>query len=1075
MRRLRHHRVLETIGVGVAAAALVVAPAVTLGSAAVAADAPAQVDLVFDFEDGTLQGWEPRATGEGSPTVDVVTTGAHSGQHAARVSDRVHQGQGVQLPVTDVLTPGAQYEYEAWLRFEADPGTLVLSARTDTDGTVAYSNVATFTGVTTEWTRVGGIFTMPEFGTAAELYLETQWDGGNAGNTSTFLLDDVTIATPQVTVEDLPPLRGEVPWPMGVAIDQRETLGDSRDLVTRHFNQITAENHMKPYAWYDADRNFRMDPQAKALLDTAVAEDLRVYGHVLVWHGQNPGQTDADPDTGTPANPGWMFLDDDGVQLTSSPEDQELLRQRMRQHIFSVAETIADAYGPFGSESNPLVAWDVVNEVVADGGENPDGMRRSAWFQILGEEFVDLAFRYADEAFNDEYAAAGSDRPVTLFINDYSTEAIGKQDRYFALVSRLLERGVPVDGVGHQFHVSLSTPVSALEAALTRFEALPVTQAVTELDVATGTPVTEARLIEQGYYYRDAFDLFRAKAASLFSVTVWGLFDGRSWVNDNGAPLLFDDRLQGKPAYYGAAGLELPGRIASGQSFGGQVALDDAAASAPEWEQLPLSPIGEDGVAGGLQTRWTADALTVLAQVPAGTDAVRVTVGTTTYAVPREGQGDLPAVWAAHGDGYRVVVQVPLTGAEEGDVLAFNVGVVQGEQITSWSGRAGSLALVEPLSYLEIPYAAADVPDVDGDVDEVWAGLEPVVTGKQVSGSGTATAEVRALWDTDTLFVLAEVTDPAVDSTATQPWEQDSVEIYLDLGNRKNGAYLPTDMQLRVGADNAVSFGNGPAEQADRVRTATAATGTGYVVEVAIDLMGLGGADTVHGVDFQVNDAAGGSRIGITNWADPTGQGYQSTARWGVARLVEGPVEPEGPRVTLGSQEVRAGEGVEVELAGFAPQTDVVLALDAGATARGGLGGVGAAAAPEGPVVLGTLTTDPGGSAVGTLTVPATTAPGVYLLVASVDGSPLADAALTVLAAAPGDGGTGGGDGGGGTGSAGGTGTGSTGAGGSLAVTGTGLGLGLLALLLAGTGTTLVVARRRGLTPATVRQTLLRR
>lgn len=857
---------------------------------------PAQVDLTFDFEDGTLQGWEPRATQEGAATVEVVGSGAHGGDHAARVADRVHQGQGIQLPVTDVLTPGAQYEYEAWLRFEEDPGTLVLSARTETDGASTYANIATLAGVTTEWTRVGGIFTMPAFGTAAELYLETQYDGGNAGNTSTFLLDDVSIATPQVEVEDLTPLRDTVPFPMGVAIDQRETLGSSRDLMTRHFSQVTAENHMKPYAWYDADRNFRMDPQAKAILDTAVAQDQRVYGHVLVWHGQNPGQTDADPDTGTPANPGWMFLDENGVQLTSSPQDQALLRERMRTHIFSVAETLADAYGPFGSDTNPLVAWDVVNEVVADGGENPDGMRRSAWFAILGEEFVDLAFRYADEAFNDEYAAPGTDRPVTLFINDYSTEAIGKQDRYFALVSRLLERGVPVDGVGHQFHVSLSTPVSALEAALTRFEALPVTQAVTELDVATGTPVTEARLIEQGYYYRDAFELFRDKADSLFSVTVWGLFDGRSWVNDNGAPLLFDDRLQAKPAYYGAAGLELPGRIASAESFGGELAVDAAALEAPEWDQLPLEPIGEDGAAGGLQTRWTADGLTVLAQVPAGTDALRVTVGTTTYEVPRTGEGDLPAVWAEHGDGLRVVLRAPLDGAAQGDVLAFNLGVVRGEQVTSWSGRAGSLALVEPLSYFEVPAAAAGVPEVDGVVDAAWDGVPAVTTGKQTSGTGTATAQVRTLWDADTLYVLAEVTDPSVDATATQPWERDSVEIYVDAGNSKNGAYLPTDMQLRVGADGEVTFGNGPADQGDRVRTATAATDDGYVVEVAVDLLERGGEGTFHGVDFQVNDATGGSRIGITNWADPTGQGYQSTARWGVARLVAAPTpEPEGP------------------------------------------------------------------------------------------------------------------------------------------------------------------------------------
>ena len=77
---------------------------------------------------------------------------------------------------------------------------------------------------------------------------------------------------------------------------------------------------------------------------------------------------------------------------------------------------------------------------------------------------------------------------MTLFINDYNSEQAGKQQRYHALVERLLARGVPVDGVGHQFHVSLSMPVSALEAALDAFEDTGLTQAVTELDVTTGTP-----------------------------------------------------------------------------------------------------------------------------------------------------------------------------------------------------------------------------------------------------------------------------------------------------------------------------------------------------------------------------------------------------------------------------------------------------------------------------------------------------------------------------------------------------------------------------------------------------------
>src|SRR5690606_36818309 len=200
--------------------------------------------------------------------------------------------------------------------------------------------------------------------------------------------------------------------------------------------------------------------------------------------------------------------------------DQQILRDRLRTHIFSIAEYLSDTYGLFGSDTNPLKAWDVVNEVVADGGDFADGLRRSAWYNILGEEFIDLAFQYADEAFNDRYAADGVTRPVKLFINDYNTELGGKRVRYRALVERLLARDVPLDGVGHQFHVNLSMPVVALEAALAAFEDLPVVQAVTEFDVPTRTPVTQAPMIDQGYYFRDAFNVFRSHYDDLFSVTM---------------------------------------------------------------------------------------------------------------------------------------------------------------------------------------------------------------------------------------------------------------------------------------------------------------------------------------------------------------------------------------------------------------------------------------------------------------------------------------------------------------------------------------------------------------------------
>ncbi|GAA1987997.1 endo-1,4-beta-xylanase [Isoptericola halotolerans] len=843
------------------------------------------VVLSTDFEDG-LDGWGPR-TGDGTaPTVEVTTADAASGAASAIVTDRDDQGDGIGRDVSGVLSGGVQYEISAQVRFAEGQETdsVWLSLASTAGGSTSYATLAQWTGVTDSgWTEVTATFQAP---TADEqlLYLETSYNGTN---TSDLLVDDIVLTVPDpAEIEDLAGIHTTLPFPAGVAIDSRETSGKAAELLTRHFDQITAENHMKPDAWYDDARTFRPHPQAVELMDFAAENGLDVYGHVLVWHSQTPD---------------WFFEDADGAPLTDSAADQEILRERMRTHIFDIAEWMAADYGEFGAD-NPVTAWDVVNEVVSDGGTD-DGLRRSEWYRILGEEFIDLSFRYADEAFNETYAAEGADRPVTLFINDYNTEQGGKQDRYLALVERLVEREVPIDGVGHQFHVSLAMPVAALEAAIVRFEHLPLVQAVTELDVTVGTPVTQANLIEQGYYFRDAFRVFREHADALFCATVWGLTDGRSWRADNGAPLVFDDAYQAKPAYHGIVDGDLPAQQRSAHVFAGSVELEGSAAASPQWDRLPLHPITASGQeVAGFQLRWAADHLTAYVSVTdasdEGSDAVTFDLDGGTAVVGRDGTvtGEGSAEVVETDAGYDVVAHLPLDGAAQGGTLGFDVQVSDGGTVAGWNtpGTLGSLTLIEELSFVEVAEAST-APVVDGDVDEVWADADVVTTERQVEGASGAVATVRTLWAEDTLYVLAEVTDPVVDVSASDPWVQDSVEIFLDTGNTKNGSYEADDTQIRISAENAVSFGTGDAaEQEARLDSAATLTDDGYVIEAAIDLLGQGGEGSFHGLDFQVNDATAGTRTSVTTWADPTGTGYQYTNRWGVGELVatEAPAAP---------------------------------------------------------------------------------------------------------------------------------------------------------------------------------------
>jgi endo-1,4-beta-xylanase len=878
----------------------------------------AETVIDTDFEDGTAQGWTLRDTATADASVAVVDGGADGTAHALQVSGRDNQGDGPQYSVAGKLEAGTTYHFDGWLRFAdgQEPGDLTLSARTVNGTAENFSNLLAITGVGNDWTHVEGDVTLPSFDGAAEIYVETKWASGDPGNTSTFLLDEVTVTKPGApVVQDLTPLKDTVSFPVGVAVDSRETTGSAADLLLRHFNQLTAENHMKPDAWYDADRNFRRNPEATTLLDFAQKNHLRIYGHVLVWHGQTPD---------------WFFQHDDGTPLTSSDADKAILRQRMKDHIDNVAANIAGDYGDFGSATNPLVAFDVVNEVISDSNDPGDGLRHSPWYNVLGEEFVSDAFQYADDAFNHQHAAAGTTRPVKLFINDYNTDQSAKQDRYFALVQRLLAADVPVDGVGHQFHCSITTPIASLDQTLTRFATLPVVQAATELDSGVGSTVTEANLIQQGHWYRDAFDVFRQHASDLFSVTVWGLNDTRSWRSTE-APTLFDGALQAKYAYFGAAGDDagVPALINSANVFGGDVPLDASAAGSVAWNNLPSQPLTNS--AGTFVPRWTGDHLTLLVKVASDTsDGVEVTYGGQTYGITKSGTasgGASGVVFDDSGDGWRAVLHVPHSGISVGDSGKLDVRALKGSDVVgAWNsaGATGTVVFLEDLSTVDVTEAVGPAPVIDGVVDDVWNSATVVHTGKTVEGAADgASADVRTLWKgDDTLYALLEVTDPVIDLSSADPWNQDSVELFLDLGNTKKGGYGANDAQLRISADNVASFGTGDAAaQAARLTSATARTATGYVVEVAVKLKGqsggqndvpLGGPDTFQGVDFQVNDGRDGSRYAVHTWADPTGAGYQSTARWGVAHLVAAPPAAPVPPLTAAqlTNQVRGGVAV---------------------------------------------------------------------------------------------------------------------------------------------------------------------
>ncbi len=150
-----------------------------------------------------------------------------------------------------------------------------------------------------------------------------------------------------------------------------------------------------------------------------------------------------------------------------------------------------------------------------------------------------------------------------------------------------------------------------------------------------------------------------------------------------------------------------------------------------------------------------------------------------------------------------------MSGAALGDQLSFDVAVADGATSVGWNdaGATGTLTLVEPLSFTDVAEAAT-APVIDGDTDAVWGTADSVSTDKEIQGVDGASAVVRTLWKDNTLYVLAEVTDPILDDTGSDPWTEDSVEIYVDAGNAKNGSYRFDDTQIRINYNNVTSFGS---------------------------------------------------------------------------------------------------------------------------------------------------------------------------------------------------------------------------------------------------------------------------
>lgn len=348
--------------------------------------------------------------------------------------------------------------------------------------------------------------------------------------------------------------------------------------IVTEFSSMTFANELKPaynMGVNSPDRReeflpFVINPYAEKMLSFAKNNHMKVRGHVMVWHSQcakeafcinyDPVTFPTDPEVLKEKPFLKMFEKLNPVCFVS----RETMLKRLESYIYNLLEYMyAHGY------ANVIYAWDVVNEAIELDDKTETGLRNSYWYQVIGDDFIYWAFKYAHDAVNElsiKYAsmyevdahdeqALKSIRP-SLFYNDYNEYMPAKRDAIIAALNyeshghkSVISEGL-IEGIGMQGHLSDNSNLSEYEEALMMYSKLVPEVHITELDVKCTCTNINAEYY-QAVFYKEFFEMLIrcVKAgAKLTSVTFWGLTDDNSWIRDAN-PLLFHGDLTRKRSY----------------------------------------------------------------------------------------------------------------------------------------------------------------------------------------------------------------------------------------------------------------------------------------------------------------------------------------------------------------------------------------------------------------------------------------------------------------------------------------------------------------------------------------------
>jgi endo-1,4-beta-xylanase len=323
---------------------------------------------------------------------------------------------------------------------------------------------------------------------------------------------------------------------IGTALNEEQILEKDTAavrIVKKHFNAVVAENCMKSEVIQPVEGKFDFSLADKFV---AFGEKYHLFmtGHTLIWHSQAPK---------------WFFVDANGKDVS-----RDVLIERMKKHITTLV----------GRYKGKVKGWDVVNEAILDDGS----WRNNKFFEIIGKDYVSLAFRFAHDA----------DPDAELYYNDYSMAHEGRRNGVVKMVKDLQVIGIRIDGIGMQGHCNMVfPPLEEFEKSIVAFSELGIKVMITEMDITvlpspkpdTGADVALSYEFKKEFdpyskglpdsvatalykRYLGFFKLFKKHQDKISRVTIWGVQDGQSWRNywpvagRTDYPLLFDRNYQPK-------------------------------------------------------------------------------------------------------------------------------------------------------------------------------------------------------------------------------------------------------------------------------------------------------------------------------------------------------------------------------------------------------------------------------------------------------------------------------------------------------------------------------------------------